>query len=903
MADYDPDRLMTERPTGTPMMTVRPRKLTREDAEKLVRKYNPDITRAAVKGEVDNIMRESGGNSANDTGDHGTSGGMYQHHNERLTGLKKFAAEQKADWRDPDIQVRYARLEKERDYPGLLRLQQSTDDPVRAEDAFKRIFERPASTMWQHNPDGSPVLGNDRYRFSDYAINEGRRLGDLHFMSPGEYLDLSPELGGKPFESPSGRSLMRSFNRGDPIEAVPTLDVNVNGPTATVTDQDGRHRALLAQQEGIDTIPVAIRQSGQGQPTEIQGMSGTLMAHDFPKAEGYQKPAPAPRQEQPEQPREPISLLERVGTAINPIGRAEAAEPNPFAQWAPPTKTSQSDNPFAQWAPKPAAQPSGGIGDLVSGIGGTLKAAGQGAVSGFGEPVFGGQELAGKALEAAGAPQAGAALTADARQRLEAEKAGLAGPRAEHPTATTIGETAGGAVLPGLIGARMGGGVGGNALAGGLAGLLQPTGDQDFWRNKMIQASIGASTGIVGGKIGNALGKLATPAFRAATKLLMDEGIELTPGMMTGGIVKSLEDRATSIPITGDAIQAARRRAFEQFNRAAWNRALDPIGQTIPANVPMGRAAADYVGDQLTAAYGRILPHVTVTANLRDPAFQRFVGDMGTAVNDARVLLPDAEFNQFERFVRSQIEQKIGHAGGMIGGDVVNGIDSMFGSEIRGYLKSGEHDKRKLGEALRDVQIAFRQLLEDQNPGQAPALRKVREGYANFVRVAKAGAAVGTATKEGIFSPAQLNAAVRSEDNTTRKLGYSRGQALLQDLSDAGQAILPSQYPDSGTAGRLMLGAGTFGAAELLHHPEIMLGLLASAAPYTAPASKALNWAANKLAQQPGQARAMIGNALQAIGRLGAPALGGAGGGAAPGVVNALPSMVPSMMPQQSPQQ
>ena len=49
---------------------------------------------------------------------------------------------------------------------------------------------------------------------------------------------------------------MRSFGRGDQIEAIPTLDTEVDGPTATVTDQDGRHRALLAQQEGVETMPV-----------------------------------------------------------------------------------------------------------------------------------------------------------------------------------------------------------------------------------------------------------------------------------------------------------------------------------------------------------------------------------------------------------------------------------------------------------------------------------------------------------------------------------------------------------------------------------------------------------------------------------------------------------------------
>jgi hypothetical protein len=298
----------------------------------------------------------------------------------------------------------------------------------------------------------------------------------------------------------------------------------------------------------------------------------------------------------------------------------------------------------------------------------------------------------------------------------------------------------------------------------------------------------------------------------------------------------------------------------------------------MPANIPMGRAAADYVGDRLGAAYQRILPRVTITANPADPAFAGFLGDMAGVVRDARTMLPDAEFDQFERFVRAQLEDKIVNAGGVIDGNTTNGIDSMLGSEARGYAGSREHDQRKLGDALEDVQAAFRTLIERQNPAQAAELRQAREGWANYVRVARAAAASGTATREGIFTPAQLNQAVRAENNTTRKLGYARGTALLQDLSDAGQAVLPSHYPDSGTAGRLAWGAGAFGLAEMLHHPEMLLGLFGGAAPYTAPASKAINAAVNRLAQPAGPTRNALARLPQLFGQAAAAPAGSMAG-------------------------
>ena len=45
------------------------------------------------------------------------------------------------------------------------------------------------------------------------------------------------------------------------------MDVKVDGPTATVTDQDGRHRAILAQQEGLEAIPVAVRRTRIAAPS------------------------------------------------------------------------------------------------------------------------------------------------------------------------------------------------------------------------------------------------------------------------------------------------------------------------------------------------------------------------------------------------------------------------------------------------------------------------------------------------------------------------------------------------------------------------------------------------------------------------------------------------------------
>ena len=266
-----------------------PGKLSRDDALKIIREEIPGLSKAGAEGVLRNVARESNFDPKA-IGDGGTSGGWFQHHNERWDRLKAFAKDQGGDWQDPRIQARFAGKELKTQFPTLYGQLTTATDPAAAEDAFKRIFERPASVMWGNTPQ---QLASNKFRFSDYALNEhkGRPNTDVLMMAPQDYLDLSPELEGKPFESPSGRSLKKSVDRGDQIESIPTLDTEVRGNTAVVTDQDGRHRALMAQQNGLTSIPVAVRQNGEGQPTEMQGMTGNVLPHDFPKAEAVPQSA------------------------------------------------------------------------------------------------------------------------------------------------------------------------------------------------------------------------------------------------------------------------------------------------------------------------------------------------------------------------------------------------------------------------------------------------------------------------------------------------------------------------------------------------------------------------------------------------------------------------------------
>jgi hypothetical protein len=889
MAEYDPDRLMTERPPADASMTIRPRQLSRDQVTQLVRKYNPDITPAAVEGEVDNIERESGGKSAvpgDFEGGRATSGGLYQHHNERLTGLKAFAAKHGGDWTDPEIQIQYSRLEKERDYPSLLRLQQSTNNRGVAEDSFKRIFERPASTLWQHDAGGRPVQGSEgsNFRFSDYAMKEN--ADNQVFMTPQEYLDLTPPLETKPFENPSGRSLMRSFERGEPIEQVPSLDVDVSGPTATVTDQDGRHRALLAQQQGAEAIPVTINQTGKGDPKEIIGANGTMMAHDFPKVQAYQEPQ--------QQPKEPISLLGEIGQAIMP--RAEAAEapqgdrpawaadeaPAQGAQDSPPAwaadEGQQAPPPPGAEAPDPSWSPERQRQWMEQQQGRFSGAIEQGISKGVGNTVFGGEELLGKGMEALGVP-GGQALTEDARTRMAAEEGKIAPLAATNPAAAGIGEFLGGMVAPG--GAATGlarNALARGAIAGATSGILAPGDKDNYWGSKALQMATGAGVGAVTGGVGNALSNAASGSLRPAVSQLVREGVQLTPGQMKGGAAKRAEDVIASMPGVGSVIRNAQRRSIETFNRAAINRSLSDINSALPSGMNAGHDAIGFAQDEFTRAYNQVIPQMRATI---DPAFQRDMNAIYLRAQQAN--LPQEHLDKLQHTINQEILEPFRLGYGAIDGTSSQKIGTQLDRIIGRAQNSEDPYVRDMGRYLREADRSLDRMMQRQNPALQTAKDRIDAGYAKF-KIVQDAAGRAQAKDAGVFTPAQLHRAVSAADTSKDNARTARGLGVLKDMSIAANEVLPQTVPDSGTPERLAL-MGLLGGGGYFH-PGTAALLGGLAVPYTAPASRALNAAVNRLASLPGPRRAVIASATNALANAGAMGAGSAAANAMQPVPN-----------------
>lgn len=270
---------------------------------------------------------------------------------------------------------------------------------------------------------------------------------------------------------------------------------------------------------------------------------------------------------------------------------------------------------------------------------------------------------------------------------------------------------------------------------------------------------------------------------------------------MLGGNWKRLEDVAAKTPIVGAWIREAQGRSLESFNKAAANRALAPIGESVAPGVKMGHDVIAHVEDKLSNAYSEVHPKLSATF---DDQFHKDIAAINAAVQTPGASLPAAQKAQFGEMVNGLIDRAGPKGTDTLTGETVHGVHSALAKESAGYAADQSFDNRKLGQALGSVKDAFDAMLERQNPQFAPELNKINTGWANYVRLRQAAASVEAGNREGVFTSAQLGRASNALDKTAGKGKSAKGEALYQDLAEAGRQTLPQSFPDSGTAERMI---------------------------------------------------------------------------------------------------
>ena len=383
----------------------------------------------------------------------------------------------------------------------------------------------------------------------------------------------------------------------------------------------------------------------------------------------------------------------------------------------------------------------------------------------------------------------------------------------------------------------------GSAAGLGSAALSPVTTDGNFAAEKGKQLLTGAATGGAVPLLAAGAGRLISP--KASTNpdvaLLRREGVRPTLGQTLGGFANATEEKLQSVPIMGDAIRFQRLKAQEALNRAAINRAGEPIGVSTKE---VGSEGVRAVGDQISDAFE--------SGKRALGAFQldRQAASELTTLRNMANNLPDRELKAFDK-VWSLLDREVS-PNGHITAEGFRRFDSKSGLEASRFKGSQDAYQKEVGDAILELQRIVLDAGERAKPAASEELRKAKAAFANLVRVENA--ATRAANQGGVFTPGQLGMAVRSTDQSVRDRATARGTALMQDLSTAGQNVLGNKIADSGTPTRLMYGMGGLGAGFI--DPSIPLGLLGGASLYSTPMQRLL---AGSVTKRPQAAKAIAG--------------------------------------------
>lgn len=378
--------------------------------------------------------------------------------------------------------------------------------------------------------------------------------------------------------------------------------------------------------------------------------------------------------------------------------------------------------------------------------------------------------------------------------------------------------------MPGISGATMPARMLASGAIGGAFGATNPvTENQDqYWTEKAKQVGTGAAFGAVAAPVAEGIARVVKPVVDKSTKLLMDAGVTPTPGQIMGGFWKTAEDKARSIPILGDFITAGQKRSVSELNRAAYAKALEPIGVDA-SKLTVGHDGVQAVKNALGGAYDDVLSKLTFKAD------NQFAQELNKLYQMSGTF-SKSYAKQFDKIVKEHVIGKMTPAGTM-SGETLKQVESELSRLSSGNLSSQVFGERQLGDAIGSLQDSIRKVLERSNPQYAARLQDINKGYSFYAIIRKAASMRGAQDRHGVFTPAELASAVKAADKTVGKGATATGKARMQDLSTAGTDVIGMGYPDSGTAGRLLLGGGAIGSGML--NPAIPMSLAAGGLPYT----------------------------------------------------------------------
>lgn len=310
---------------------------------------------------------------------------------------------------------------------------------------------------------------------------------------------------------------------------------------------------------------------------------------------------------------------------------------------------------------------------------------------------------------------------------------------------------------------------------------------------RIAGAAVPAAGGVVGEQLGGDMGKLigtlAAPFVQggvsrilapkgradagAEVRALTEAGVQPTLGQTLGGPFARLEQA----PLIRELAHKSKLRANEQFNTAVYNRALSPIQGRVSQ---IGHEGYNEAHKLASAAYDDALAHAK-PIRIDD---QKLWED----IDDALQSIANKSWRTELRDVYQSVIKPHRTSARVIPGDKMKDIDSQLGELARRYRRSTMPKDGYVGEAIADMQTAFREAVARQNPEVAVPLRAADTAWRNLLRLENA--VVRAKDESGVFTPRELQAAIKATDTTRKKVGYAMGKSPMQDISRAGNKVL-----------------------------------------------------------------------------------------------------------------
>ena len=343
-------------------------------------------------------------------------------------------------------------------------------------------------------------------------------------------------------------------------------------------------------------------------------------------------------------------------------------------------------------------------------------------------------------------------------------------------------------------------------------------------KNPVIQGAIyGAGAGegnpvervpdaILGGAVSGAVSKVLPPITEGAKKLIK-AGTPVTVGQAVGGGIRKVEQALKSLPFLGDPIVEAEIRATQGFTKTAFREALKPL-QKYGINLNKEFKGLE-TGNQLYAKAEQLInkSYQKLVPKLKFPNQSDLQPIYDDIILKQTEFLPKSVGNTFLKDMDEIVYANFG-ADGVLTGQGFKNIQSGLRGIIRDFSSDPNKLTRDYGKSYSLVLDALNKTLIKNNPKYAKELQDLDFSFKtlNFT-IGKAVEKGGN--KTGTFTPSNLMSAIRSADPSLRKSDFRKGEAVLQDLANEGQA-LNMTLPDSGTATRSLfttgLGLNTAGA-------------------------------------------------------------------------------------------